>query len=180
MKKVILISAKAQHGKDSLSDYLKQKLEEQGNKVAVMHFAQYIKDILRKYYGWNGEKTDYWRSELQYLGTDKIRKKLNKPLWHVSRICEDIEIISDDYDFVLIPDTRFRNEITYTQAVFPDNTISVRVERLDFDNGLSEEQKNHPSEVDLDNFKFDYKIYTQTGLQHLYDEADRMFTGELY
>jgi hypothetical protein len=181
LKKVILVSAKARHGKDSLADYLKQKLEAQGNKVAVMHFAQYIKDILVRHYGWDREtKNEYWRHMLQYLGTEKIRIEMKKPLFHVSRICEDIEIIADDFDYIIIPDTRFRNEVTYTQSVFPYNTMTVRVHRLNFESELTEEQKQHISEIDLDSFKFDYNIYVQNGLQHLYDETDRVFKGVLY
>ena len=34
----------------------------------------------------------------------------------------------------------------------------IRVERPYFDNGLTDTQKNHPSEVAMDNYTFDYII----------------------
>ena len=36
--------------------------------------------------------------------------------------------------------------------------ITVRIERPNYDNGLTEEQKNHPSETELDGFCFDHII----------------------
>jgi hypothetical protein len=50
-----------------------------------------------------------------------------------------------------------------------DTTI-VRVERPNFDNGLTEAQKNHPSEVDMDNYPFDYKILNEGTLEDLRQE----------
>jgi len=180
MKHIILISAKAQHGKDSLADYLKQQLENKGERVAVLHFAQYIKDILKRHYGWDGVSKDaYWRDKLQILGTETIKEKLNMKCFHAVRIAQDIQIIQNDFNTILIPDCRFRDEIYYIQSMFPDNTISVRVTRLGFESGLTNEQKLHRSETDLDNFNFDYNIYNKDGLQRLYDETDRVLNKEL-
>jgi hypothetical protein len=51
-----------------------------------------------------------------------------------------------------------------------DTTI-VRVERPNFDNGLTEAQKNHPSEVDMDNYPFDYKILNEGTLEEFKQEV---------
>lgn len=174
MKKILLIGGKAQNGKDSLADYLKQQLEAKGERVCIMHFAQYIKDILRNYYNWNGEKTEEWRTKLQWLGTERIKEELNYKAFHAKRIAEDIQIISQDFDVILIPDVRFRDEVYTLKAMFPDETLTVKVVRLDFQSKLTEEQKNHKSEIDMDNYNFDKTVYVQTGLQHLYDESDRV------
>ena len=41
--------------------------------------------------------------------------------------------------------------------------LNLRIVRKDFDNGFSEEQKNHRTEVELDNYdKFDYVIENTT------------------
>ena len=179
MKKIIIISAKARCGKDSLADYLKIQLVNKGQKVVTMHFAQYIKQILKDYYGWDGvSKDEYWRTKLQILGTETIKEKLNMKNFHAKRISEDIQIIQDDVDYVLIPDCRFKDELFYMQSMFPYNTISVRVTRLGFESDLTDEQKLHRSEIDLDSIDLDYNIYVQNGLQHLYDETDRVL-GEV-
>lgn len=38
------------------------------------------------------------------------------------------------------------------------HTVSVRVVRPGFDNGLTDEQKSHPSETELDEYPFDYVV----------------------
>ena len=38
------------------------------------------------------------------------------------------------------------------------DVTTVRIERPNFDNGLTEEQKNHESETALDDYIFDYRI----------------------
>jgi hypothetical protein len=171
-----MISGKAESGKDTTAQILKEKLEAEGKKVAILHFAKYIKDYLRDYMGWNGEKTDEWRTLLQKLGTEVIKQDLKMPNFHVNRVVEDIQILEKlGFEYFIIPDTRFKNEVYYTLAKFPYDTISVRVHRLNFENSLSDEQRNHPSECDLDDFNFDYNIYVQNGVDHLKDEINRVF-----
>lgn len=174
--KVILISGKAMAGKDTAAEILKEKLEKEDKKVVILHFAQYIKDYLKIYMNWNGEKTDEWRTLLQKLGTEIIKQKLGMQHFHVNRIVEDIKILNElGYEYFIIPDTRFINEIAFMMAHFPYNTISIRIHRLGFENYLTDEQKNHLSEVDLDGFKFDYNVYVQNGVDHLKDEMYKMF-----
>jgi hypothetical protein len=109
-----------------------------------------------------------------------VKQELKKPLFHCTRVCEDIQIISDFYDVVIIPDCRFKNEVLYTKAMFPDIATVIRITRLGFESPLTLEQQQHESEINLDDFNFDYNVYVQTGLQHLYDELDRMFKGKWY
>ncbi len=141
-------------------------------KSVKMSFAGYLKDIARKYYGWDGTKDDDGRCLLQYLGTERIRGELGWEDFHVRRVCEDIKIIENDYDYVLIPDARFRNEIYYTKSQF-DNVTSIHIERLNFKSPLTKEQRGHKSENDLTNFKgYDYEIKNKEGLDNLEKEAN--------
>ena len=167
---IFLISGEAFNGKDTLADILMKKLK---GKSAKMSFAGYLKDIARKYYGWDGTKDDYGRCLLQYLGTERIREELGWEDFHVRRVCEDIKIIENDYDYILIPDARFRNEIYYTKSQFPDDVTSIHIERLNYKSPLTREQQNHKSENDLINFTgFDYEIKNEEGLDNLEKEAD--------
>ena len=46
--------------------------------------------------------------------------------------------------------------------------VAIHIERPNFDNGLTEEQKNHPSEKDLDDYdKYDYRIINDGTLEEL-------------
>ena len=161
MKKIILFSGKAEHGKTTAAELLKNILEAEGQSVVITRYAYYLKDLAKRYCNWDGQKDEAGRRLLQVLGTDIIRQKLNKPNFHVGRICEDIEICQDCVDYVLIDDTRFENEIYYPKAMFGDKVVAIRVIRTtpDFHSHLSEEQLNHRSETALDSFKwFDFVI----------------------
>jgi len=176
MKKIILISGKTRNGKSTVAGLFKTLLAKENKKVLIIPFAKYLKQYLKDYYEWDGiKKDDSYRSHAQYIGTDIIRKKLHKSLFHAKRICEDIEIIGDLFDYVIIDDCRFLNELTYTTAQFPHKTVSVRIERINFHSKLSKEQLKHISETDLDNYdKFDYTIWAKEGMDRLMGEAEKI------
>lgn len=181
IKKIILISGKSGNGKSTVAGLFKKLLEKEDKKVLILPFAKYLKQYLKEYYGWDGYiKDDLYRYKAQMLGTDIIRKKLHKPLFHVKRICEDIEIIGDLFDYIIIDDCRFLNELTYTTSQFPHKTISVRINRLDFNSKLTKEQLEHSSETDLDDYKyFDYTIWAKEGYDRLMGEAERVLNEML-
>jgi len=163
MEKIVLISGHAENGKDEFAKLLKKHLENNGKKVIVTRFAKYLKQILIDYYGWDGTtKNEYWRNKLQELGTEVIRLELKMPHFHVNRICEDISIIQNDFDYVLIPDARFPNEIHYTRANFPDIVEDFRVMRIDYKSTLDNSALNHHSETALDSFHFSNYIENHT------------------
>ena len=56
MKKIILISGKAENGKTTTAELLKSKLESLGNKVIITRYAYYLKDLAARYCGWDGTK----------------------------------------------------------------------------------------------------------------------------
>jgi hypothetical protein len=168
--KIITLSAKAQHGKDLTASILKEKLEQQGKKVLIVHYADYLKFICKEYFGWNGQKDEKGRTILQQIGTEKIRTK--DPNFHVSIIAKLLYIFAEDYDYFLIPDTRFPDEVEYLRNN-KFNVISLNIERLNFENNLTLEQRQHRSEIALDNFKFDYYLKAKSGKEKLEAEIEK-------
>jgi hypothetical protein len=164
MKRIFLISGKAQSGKDTTADFIKQALP----NTLIIHNADYMKYMAKTYLGWNGVKDEEGRNILQQLGTDKVRVGTCKPMFWTWLVCEVIEILQNDFDYFCIPDTRFPNEIYLPKARFGDKVISIHIERPDHNNGLTEEQKKHPSETALDGFKFDYNLSVPSGISLLY------------
>lgn len=151
--KVVLISGKAQHGKDTTAGFLRDELETQGTNVLIAHYGDLLKYICTMYFGWDGQKDAAGRSLLQHVGTDEIRRQ--EPDFWAWFVCKMLSFFPDEWDYVLIPDCRFPNELTLPEDFnFP--TTRIKVVRPDFDNGLSEEQKAHPSETALDNVKPDF------------------------
>ena len=107
------------------------------------------------------------------MGTDVIRKNIDE-LFFVNRMIEDIKVFSYFFDIIVISDARFKDEIDKIKENF-NNVISVNIVRPNFDNGLTEEQKNHPTEIDLDDYnKFDYKLINDGTLEELKLKVDSL------
>lgn len=165
--KIYLLAGKARHGKTTSGKILREEAEARGMLVANTLIAKYLKEYATDYFGWDGKEETKPRELLQQLGTDIIRVKLNKPDFFVDRTIEDIEILSYFFDVIIIDDIRFENEINKIKSSF-NNVKSIKIERSNFDNGLTEAQKNHSTEIALDNYKdFDYTIYNDSSLYDL-------------
>ena len=142
--KIITISGKAQHGKDTTAGFLKSALEADGYKVQVAHYADLLKYICKQFFGWNGQKDDAGRHILQYVGTDVIRTQ--KPDFWVDFIISMAELFPDTWDYLLIPDCRFPNEIDRIKSAGLD-MVHLRVLRKNFTSPLSKEQQAHQSVI---------------------------------
>ena len=171
--KVICISGKAQHGKDTVAEMIKRRFKFTGKSILIIHYGDLVKFICEKYFFWNGEKDKYGRGLLQKVGTDVIRKQ--RPDYWVDSVIDILSFFPGNWDYVLIPDCRFPNEIDKMKEIF--DTHSVRVIRLDFDNGLTPKQKEHPSETSLDNYEFD-SIIVNSGTMDDLARAVNNWIGE--
>lgn len=165
--KLILISGKAQHGKDSTANILSKELKANGKHVLIAHFGDLVKYVCKQFFDWNGEKDNYGRSLLQRVGTDEVRKQY--PNFWVDFI-KNILTVFNDWDYVLIPDCRFPNEVEMFNNF---DKIAIRINRTNYISELTEEQQNHPSETSLDNYQFDYVINSKSGLDYLEKEVKR-------
>lgn len=151
----IYICGKARSGKDKTAEILKNLFEEDGKRVLIVHFADYLKSVCKKYFGWNGEKDSYGRSLLQNVGT-KFRNYC-KTFW-IDNLKEFLKAVQNDYDYVIIPDCRYENEMFCMDEISDGYDASLRIVYDESKNDLSEEQRNHPSERELDGFDVDYEI----------------------
>ena len=150
--KIIAISGKAQHGKDTFATALSEELKNRGHKVHITHYADLVKYVCKTFFNWDGNKDEKGRTILQYVGTDIVRKE--RPDYWVDFILDILHMFGHNWDYVIIPDTRFPNEIDRLKE-HCSNVKHIRVVRTDFESTLTEEQKNHPSETALDNVKAD-------------------------
>lgn len=163
--KVILISGKAQNGKDTSAAFLKDILTNDGARVCIAHYADLLKHICKAFFGWNGEKDEKGRHILQYVGTDVIRKR--EPAFWVDFIVKVLELFYDEWDYVIIPDCRFPNEVEKMRDHF--DTVHIRVTRPGFVSPLTKEQQKHISETALDNTVPDFTIVNSGTLYDLRD-----------
>ena len=152
---IIFISGKAQAGKTTTAYLIQKNLELLGKASVVINYADLLKHICTSYFGWDGRKDKEGRHLLQEVGTDIVRN--NDPDFWVDFVKRFIEVFRGSWDYVIIGDCRFKNEISWKPTGF-DRYFYIRVKRDACDNGLTEEQKNHISETDLDNVHPDYEI----------------------
>ena len=163
---VILLSGKSGSGKDFIANIMKQQFEENGNKVLITHYADLLKYILKTFFNWDGKKDKHGRHLLQYVGTDVIRKKM--PDYWVNFISQMISFFPNEWNYILIPDARFPNEIEVIQKNPDVNVITIRIHRPNYKSKLTEEQQQHPSETSLDEYGFDYYV-TNDGTETIND-----------
>lgn len=170
--KFITISGYARSGKDTTAVYFKESLERYRKKVLIVHFADYLKFICKEYFGWDGQKDEKGRTLLQYVGTDVIRSR--DPTFWVKIICELAKVLDKDYDYIIVPDCRFPDEIDIPRNQYLFDTTSFWITRYKgggskelYDNGLTKEQREHPSESSLNKYMFDEYIANFGGLEEL-------------
>ncbi|MGN1324147.1 MAG: hypothetical protein ACI4VR_02975 [Bacilli bacterium] len=161
MAVIYFISGKARHGKDTVGLYLKEFYEMDNKKVITCAYANYLKEYAKKISDWDGNEDTKPRGLLQKLGS-VIREELNLGDMLTDRLNYDILIYSKFADVIIVTDVRLKKEIEAIKRNFP-NSISINVNRINFDNGLTLEQKNNITEIDLDDYdEYDYKIINTT------------------
>ena len=160
--KIFILSGIARSGKDTVAKMIKEYYQEKD--TIIISFGHYIKDYAKRVSNWDGSEETKPRELLQHLGIELIKNKIDNKLF-IKRILEDIEIFSYFYDIIIVDDARLVDEIETLKQNYKDS-ITIRVIRDNFDNGLTEVQKNHLTETDLDNYNnFDYIINNDENLK---------------
>ena len=146
--KIFILSGKAKSGKNYVADIISNYYK---NSIQIS-YAYYLKQYVKKITNWDGEEATKPRDLLQSLGIDLI-KKIDKELL-IRRVMEDIKVYSYFFDVIIVTDARLKEEVDIPKKLFKCITIRINGK----DNDLTLEQKNHITETDLDNYKFDYVI----------------------
>ena len=166
---VIPISGKAGHGKDTLAGFMKTNLEKQGKRVLITHYGDLLKYICQRFFGWDGLKNKEGRTLLQHVGTDIVREQ--KPDFWVNFLYDVVTMFHDEWDYVLIPDTRFPNEVDIFKTSTAVTSYHVRIIRPGFSK-LTPEQQQHPSETALDDYPYNLLVVNDQDLKKLQRLAD--------
>jgi hypothetical protein len=110
-------------GKDAVARLLKEELEKGEKRVLITYFAAPLRQICRNWFGWNGQNDDAGRSTLQYVGTEIVRAK--RPDFWVDYTMGLLSIMGDEWDFVIVPDCRWPNELDLERYGFQTRRIRV-------------------------------------------------------
>ncbi len=171
MKTVITLTGKARSGKDTFANMLLERLP----KSIKLNYADYLKLLANKLYGYTEEDKVKYRTHLQTLGTEIVRS--NNPDFWTDIVMSTFDVLGSEVDYLIVADARFPNEIFLEKWKDKFRIINIFIER-NHENGLTEEQKKHPSESEMDKIpreKF-FNIKNFYGLEELEIEASMLST----
>ena len=156
--KLYVIGGKAKSGKNTLGKFLREELKEYGYKPCVMHITEPLYSYARNYFEWNENTDEKPREFLQKVGIEIIKEKLGKNKFLLNRLAEDIEILNEFFDVFIIVDIRLQDEFEALKEKYKD-IATIKLIRKNNDNDLTETEKTHITETDLDNYKnYDYEV----------------------
>ena len=160
--KIFIIGGRAKSGKNTFGEMLREELKDYGYRPCVMHITEPLYSYARNYFEWNGNENEKPREFLQKMGIEIIRDKLGKKDFLLNRLYEDIEILSNFFDAFIITDARMIHEFESIKDKY-DDVVSIKLERKDYDNMLTEEEANHVTEKEIDEYdEFDYVILNRS------------------
>jgi len=159
LKQIFILSGKARSGKDTVAEIIEEFYKDK--KVIKLSYSYYLKDYLKRMNLYNEKNKP--RSLMQDFGQNLLRKIDNNFL--INRLLEDIEVFSYFYDIIIVTDARMKNEIIIPKEKY-ENVKTIRIVRDNYDNGLTEKEKENITETDLDNYNnFDKIIYNDSNLK---------------
>ena len=103
--KIIILSGKAQSGKNISANIIKEYYEKKNKKTVLISYAFYLKVYVKEILGWDGNEETKPRAFLQNIGTDVIRKKIDERFL-IKRLISDITVLSYYVDVVVVTDVR--------------------------------------------------------------------------
>ena len=165
---VILVSGYKRSGKDTTAKMMKEIIEENSyQKVEIMSFAEPLKFIAKTIFGISDEVLEIFKNDkkeilcydknleivkltdfrevLTKVGSDALKPIFGNDVW--VKVIKN-EMLKSDADIIIIPDFRFLVENAFK------NSVTIRINNDDIVNDTT-----HPSETELDNFKFYFYIY---------------------
>lgn len=175
--KLYVIGGKAKSGKNTFGKLLREELKEYGYKPCVMHLTTPLYSYAENYFEWNEQSDEKPREFLQKMGIEIIKEKLGKKTFLLDRLAEDIEILSEFFDTFIIVDARLKKEFDYLKSKY-NNVVTIKLERENHNNDLTETEQQHITENDLDNYEeFDY-VVANIGLVQLKARAQELIKEE--
>lgn len=156
--KIYVIGGKARVGKSTFGECLKEELKDYGYKPCVMHITKPLYEYARTYFDWDGNENTKPREFFQKMGIDIIKNKLGKKDFLLNRLYEDIDILKEYFDTFIITDARLINEFESIKKKY-DDVVLIKLERPNFEDRLTPEEKLHITEQEVDRYEgYDYII----------------------
>lgn len=167
--KIIILTGKAQSGKNETASIIKKYYEKQNKKTVILAYAKYLKDYAKEITNWDGEENTKPRELLQQLGVELIKNQIDENML-INRIKEDIKVYEYFFDVIIISDARFQDEI---ENIKTNNKVVIKIEGIE--NNLTEKQKQHITETALNNYNnYDYIIENKNTKEDLKTQIEKI------
>ncbi len=175
--KLYLVAGKAHSGKNEFSNYLKTELEKT-KKVCFLRITAPLYHYAEEQFNLKVDEEHKPRDFLQKMGIEVIKEKLGLKYFLIDRLTEDIKVLDNFFDVGIITDGRLIEEFEELKRRFNDIKI-IKIERDNYENNLSKEQKEHITEKDIDKeYNYDYVIVNKT-LEDLERQAKEIVLKEV-
>jgi 5'-nucleotidase len=172
IKILYAICGHAQNGKDSTADAMQAELKKKGIFSVRESFARLLKDQAKEL-GWDGVKNEAGRTLLQHLGD--VQKEYHGRDYYARECLNRIEESKENIFFVT--DVRFKYELNAVKEFGKKEGIKsviirvIRPQDGTWDDGLTEAQRHHISECDLNDVKIENEIQNDGTLDDLSRKA---------
>lgn len=176
--KIILISGQAGSGKTKLGELIIKYAEERNLRAIQTEYSKYLKLFAKEVLGYDGSRENKPRKFLQDLGSF-IRYDLGDEHFFTRRMLEDFSVYETLADIVVISDVRLIKEIEDIKNSRYKNVVTIKIKNYHSEYELTEEEKNHITERELEDYdKFDYIIENKS-LVDLENFAKKILEGEI-
>jgi dephospho-CoA kinase len=155
----LALSGKARSGKDTVAEYLNQKYN-----FHIIRFAQPVYDIVTYIQHTLGKPAEKDPQMLQFIGNG-LKSVYGDDVW-CNKLLKELYILKDKS--VVICDVRHKVEANILTQM---NIPIIRVNKTD---RLIDRDPTHISEIDLDDYDFEYVIDNNGTLDELYANVDKI------
>ena len=175
--KIILIAGKAGSGKTYLGKKIVNIAEARGLRALQTEYSKYLKLYAKELFNYDGSRENKPRKFLQDTGSF-IREYLKDEHFFTRRMLEDFRVYEKYYDIIVISDVRLIKEIEDIKVSKYKDIITIKVINKHSKYDLTNDEKNHITEKELENYnEFDYIIENEGN--ELLDNFARKIVGEI-
>ena len=119
-----------------------------------------------------------YRHYLQKIGTECCRKIFGENIW-CDTIAKDITKCIENEKNIIISDIRFMNEQQYFIRKYNNRNMkiyTIKVNRIDGYNSLSQQEREHQSEMEINNIKYDFVVNNDM-TNNFYNNIDELMNS---
>ncbi len=174
---IFTFTGAAGSGKDTAATMLVEHLRKNNVKVMEFAYADFLKAICARNFGYDDSDKENGRVILQTFGTDIVRA-LDPIIW-VETVFSMIDVLRDIYDIFVITDARFENELQPHPWRIGYPIFNIMVKRDVKKDRLKEDAQNHVSEElgnSTDLSRFHYVIDNNGTIEDLQKKIEEVYS----